>query len=383
MRPFRRSRKAGSFTGPASLVLAALLPVILLLSGCSEKEPLRIGFAGGLSGRVADLGISGSNGAVLAVEKRNRAGGVKGRAVKLIVRDDEQKAEAALRVDGELISLGVEAIVGHMTSSMTMAAVDLVNESGTIMVSPTTTTTYLTGKDDNFLRVTATTREYAAKMARHLRERLDLGAVAVVYDLGNREYTESWYRDFQEEFERLGGSIESVETYRSGTDTHFYDVVDRALVPEAEGLVLIAGAMDTAMFSQQVRKIGRDIPIAAAEWAATEQLVDLGGAAVEGIIVSQFFDRESTAPDYNAFRWIYLERFGEHPGFASVNAYDATLVVLEALEKRRQGETLKEAILRISTFPGVQGAVKIDPFGDADRETFITTIRDGRFRVLE
>lgn len=382
MRQLHRSRGTGFFHGSIP-VLPAVLLTALILSGCSEKEPLRIGFAGGLSGRVADLGISGRNGAILAVEQRNRDGGVGGRAVRLIVRDDEQEAETARSVDRELIDLGVQAIVGHMTSSMTMAAVDLVNESGTIMVSPTTTTTYLTGKDDNFLRVTATTREYATKMARYLRGKLDPAAVAVVYDLGNREYTESWYRDFREEFEKLGGSIRSVETYTSGTEAHFYDVVDRALVPKAEGLVLIAGAMDTAMFSQQVRKTGREIPIAAAEWAATEQLVDLGGAAVEGIIVSQFFDRESTAPDYNAFRWMYLEHFGEHPGFASVNAYDATMVVLEALENRRQGETLKEAILRISTFPGVQGPVKIDPFGDAERETFITTIKNGRFRVLE
>ena len=149
-------------------------------AGCGEKEPVLIGFAGGLSGRVADLGISGRNGVIMAVEERNEAGGMKGRTVRLVVRDDEQDPGTALRVDREMIGLGVEAIVGHMTSAMSEAAVPLMNETGTVMVSPTTTTTYLTGLDDFFIRVSATTREYASRMAGHLRTKRGIETVSVV-----------------------------------------------------------------------------------------------------------------------------------------------------------------------------------------------------------
>jgi branched-chain amino acid transport system substrate-binding protein len=355
----------------------------VLPAGCGRQEPVRIGFAGGISGRVADLGISGRNGAILAVETKNGSGGIHGRPVELIVRDDKQDQETAVAVDRELVGLGVDAILGHMTSSMSMAAVHVVNESTTVMVSPTTTTTYLSGNDDSFFRVTATTAEYASKMAQYLKKELGLDTVAVVYDSGNKAYTESWFDDFRKEFLSLGGRMVNVEAFRSGPGVHFYDLAVAALAPAAEGLVVIASAMDTAMICQQVRKMGSRITIAAAEWAATERLVGLGGAAVEGIIVSQFFDRENAEEGFTSFRRRYRERFGGEPGFAAVNAYDAAMVVMEAVELRKEGESLKGTILRVGTFEGIQGPVKIDRYGDAQRETFVTTIENGRFKVLK
>jgi branched-chain amino acid transport system substrate-binding protein len=80
---------------------AWLLMVIILITlgsgmiACTPPEPVRIGFLGGLSGRVADLGIGGRNGAILAVEMRNQHGGIKGRPIELIAEDDQQDAEIA------------------------------------------------------------------------------------------------------------------------------------------------------------------------------------------------------------------------------------------------------------------------------------------------
>ena len=67
--------------------------LLLIFTACSKEDPIKLGFVGGLSGRVADLGISGRNGAILAVEHWNNNGGVRGRPVNLVVMDDEQKPE--------------------------------------------------------------------------------------------------------------------------------------------------------------------------------------------------------------------------------------------------------------------------------------------------
>ena len=75
------------------------------LAGCSPPEPIRLGFIGGISGRVADLGIGGRNGVALAIEMRNKSGGVNGRPVELIVEDDKQDPEIAKRAVGRLIAL--------------------------------------------------------------------------------------------------------------------------------------------------------------------------------------------------------------------------------------------------------------------------------------
>ena len=66
-----------------------------------------------------------------------------------------------------------------------------------------------------------------------------------------------------------------------------------------------------------------------------------------------------------------------------MNAYDAANVILEALEARGDGESLKETILRVGKFQGIQAPVQFDVYGDAMRESLISTVVDGRFRVLE
>jgi branched-chain amino acid transport system substrate-binding protein len=366
-------------------LLTLILSIVTLLSfvSCEKKEPIKIGFVGGLTGRVADLGIAGRDGTILAVEKVNKAGGINGRPVKLLIKDDKQDAETARRVVTELIEAEVVAIIGHMTSSMSTATVPLVNQNKVVMMSPTTTTKYLKGKDDYFFRVISTTDSYASKMATHLKNNLGLTSITALYDLRNKAYTESWLEDFRITFEGLGGEVSYVEAFQSGPDVHFYELARRAIDSGAPAILTIAGAMDTAMLSQQIRKLDKDIPIVAPEWASTEKLIDLGGVMIDGIIVSQFFDRFSDDSVYVAFRDDYIARFGEHPGFASVGAYDAVNTVLEALRKKEKKQTLKEAILRISEFQGAQGRVSIDHYGDAERKTFITTVENGQFRVVE
>ena len=76
-------------------VLLVVCCACLLLSSCGEEPALKIGFVGGLTGRVADLGVAGRDAAILAVEEINASGGIDGRKVHLLVKDDKQDAETA------------------------------------------------------------------------------------------------------------------------------------------------------------------------------------------------------------------------------------------------------------------------------------------------
>lgn len=356
---------------------------LLFLLSCSSGEPITIGFVGGMSGRVADLGINGRNGVELAVKERNQNGGINGRPVRLLIKDDKQDEVIAVQMVRSLIDLKVSAIIGHMTSSMTMATVGLVNDSPTIMMSPTTTTDYLTGKDDNFIRVSPTTAVTATKMAAYLLEKAGIKGVSVIYDLNNKAYTESWLSAFRKKFEAGHGKILKVEKFSSGMGDSLLKTVKNAYDERAEGLVIISSAMDAAMLCQQVNKIDWPIQIALSEWASTGRLVDLGGEAVEGAIISLFFDHSSTLPSYASFKSNFRNDFGTSPGFAAVNAYDAANVVMDALATRKNGESLKEVILRVSTFQGVQGPITIDRYGDANRMAYIAKVSNSVIMVLE
>lgn len=363
--------------------LGALLSVFLLLAGCGPPEPIRIGFVGGVSGRVADLGIAGRNGAQLAVELRNQAGGVAGRPVELLVRDDQQDPEVAEQVTRELIARGVVAIVGPMTSAMAMRMTPIADEARVLLISPTVTTRDLSGRDDYFFRVNDSTGESAFVSARYQLHVQGLRRVAVAYDLNNRSYTESWLHDFREAFAQGGGEVIEALGFESGHETALLPIARALLADAVDGVVLVANSVDTALLCQQIRKLDANVSIVVSEWGATERLVELGGQAVEGVTVTQSFDRNSAAPRYQAFRQAYLGRFGQEPGFAGTAAFDATQVVLEALARRRSGQSLKQAVLAARPFEGLQSPLNFDDFGDARRKNFITVVREGRFVVVE
>lgn len=369
----------GGRGGLLRLQVSLCLAALLFLVGCSGDGPVRIGFVAGLTGRVADLGISGRDGVILAVEERNREGGINGRLVELVVEDDRQEPETAARALATLVERNVAAVIGHMTSSMAVATLPLANKHRLVMMSPTVTTIQLSGIDDYFFRTCATTDTYSAQMARYFRNVMGLARVSVVYDLGNKAYTESWMLNFNKEFERLGGRIARIDTFTSGPDVHFAELAEQILGQETEGIIISAGAADAAMIAQQVRKKNGTVAIGTSEWASTEKLIELGGGAVEGAVVSQFFDRYSLDPRYQRFRSAFKERFAQEPGFASVGGYDAAMVLFEALARKKNQEELKDVILAIGTFAGLQGEIRIDPNGDSGRPTFLSVISNGRF----
>ena len=357
--------------------------LILVLSGslacCSPNEPVKVGFVGGVSGRVADLGIAGRNGALLAVEMRNEAGGVNGRTVELLVEDDQQDVDQARAAVQRLIDQKVEAIVGPMTSMVAMATVPLVNQAQVVMVSPTVSTQELSHIDDYFFRVISSTAEYAHKSADYHASQQGIRRVAVAYDMRNEAYSESWLKAYRKGFAAHGGEVVLAEYYYSGDDVNFAALAEKLLRVKPDAVLVIANSLDTAMLAQQVRKRDQHVHIATSEWAATERLSELGGSAVEGMMIAQFMDRESNNPNYLAFRQAYIDRFSMEPGFGGVTAFDAMNVVLTALAGKDKNQTLKQAILSKGTFIGVQSEILFDKMGDAKRETYMTTIHNGHF----
>ena len=366
-----------AYTLSRGLFVATAL--VLALCGCAPREPLRIGFIGGISGRVADLGINGRNGVVLAIEMRNKSGGIHGRPVELIVEDDKQDPEIAEEAFKRLIASKVETIIGPMTSVVAMACVPVANEAKMTVVSPTVSTAQLSGIDDYFLRVISPTTVYARKSAEFHARRLELRQVAVAYDIRNQSYTESWLNDYRQTFESQGGRVVATTPFTSSDEVDFSRLARQLREKKPGAVLIIANSVDTAMLAQQLRKLDPATVIATSEWAATERLTELGGKAIDGMILAQFLDRDSQQPAYLAFRKTYLERYAVEPSFGALAGFDAANVVLDALSLRKPGESLKQTILAQKIFSGAQSEIRFDANGDASRETFIFIVRNGNF----
>ena len=124
------------------------------------------------------------------------------------------------------------------------------------------------------------------------------------------------------------------------------------------------------------------MPIGASEWAATEQLIELGGEVVEGLLIVQNYDRDDISPRFKEFSEAYFKRFQRNPGYSSVSAYDAATVVLTALKKRSSGQNLKAATEKFGPYEGLQQTIRFDANGDTPRKVFFTEIRAGQYKKL-
>ena len=355
--------------------------LVLVLTGCSPKEPIKLGFIGGLTGRVADLGEAGRDGTLFAIEEVNAAGGVNGRNIELLIRDDQQDAKVAAQTTQTLLDAGVDAIIGPMTSAMGEAVLPLLARAGRVMVSPTITASQLAGKDDLLFRVAPPVSESTQRSAVHA---YNTGSrrIAIVYDLSNLAFSADWAAHFRRAFSAVGGSVVAEASFTSGQDASYAEAVKKVADAKPDALLFVSNAVDTVRLTQLSRNMHLTPPVTTSSWAATESLIQLGGRTIEGMTLTQFFDRANVSTRYQRFAEAFRKRFRQEPGFASVAAYDSTRAVLSAMEKA-PGQPLKQALLEAGPYQGLQNSWNFDRFGDAQRQTHIAIVQDGHFVVVD
>ncbi|MBC7483517.1 MAG: ABC transporter substrate-binding protein [Rhizobacter sp.] len=260
--------------------------MLLLLAACQSREPVKIGFVAGLSGRVADVGISERNGAQMAVDDANAAGGIDGRMIELVVHDDGQNPENTARLVAELADAQVAFVIGPMTSSTAVAGAAIANQCKLVMISPAGTTDELSGKADYYYRCVADAPAAAQQQADFL---LDLGRrkLTVLGDSNNYAFAASYAKALGARFKARGGQVVLDTEFVSGAQTQVAKLAEQLLAPAPDALVLIAGAVDAALVAQHVSNLDDQVVIAVTPWAGTEELIQLGGRALEGTFVPQ------------------------------------------------------------------------------------------------
>ncbi len=356
---------------------------VFLLAGCGEQEPVRIGFIAPLSGRFSSLGAEARDGTLLAISEANAADRPGKRPLELVVRDTAHEPEQARQAIRELIDAGVVAVIGPQTSDMAEVIVPIANEAGVPLVSPVVTSTQLAGVDDFFLRVVATNRQYATACARFFIESVPSRRAALILDDSQRAYTEDWAKYFEEAFRAGGGEVVNREHFYSDAKASLMPEVERSLAARPDLIVAVTNSVDAARIAHLVRQRDPDLRLTSAEVAATEQLIETGGRAVEGMYVPQLVDHDNTSAAYLAFRERYRERFGTEPGFAAIAAHDASKLVASVLaDGPDTPRAMRERLLAHGAFEGLQQQIKLDQYGDASRNLSMSLVQAGRYRKV-
>jgi branched-chain amino acid transport system substrate-binding protein len=204
--------------------------------------------------------------------------------------------------------------------------------------------------------------------------------VSIALDETNATFARNFLDAFRSKFVAEGGEI-AVEIWHDFRSVvGFRDMIARLTEPKPDVVFFIANAVDVARLAQQFRNIDRATRIVAVEWAGTQQLIELGGRAVNGIEVLQLFDRFGKEERFANFVEAYKRRFDSPPSFSSIIAYEVVLVLARAAEKRKDGQGLKQAILANGPYEGLQQKLTIDPFGDSRRAAHFVIVAGTEFR---
>lgn len=348
-----------------------------LLAACEDAGPIKVGFLGSLTGRASEVSQASWNAVQLAVAEVNEAGGINGRPVELVHRDNMASPETAGQNVLALASEGVAAIIGPNLSSVATGMMAPIEETETVTVSPTVSSMAFVGKDDFFFRMNSTTRQNTAAYATHL---IDNGErrVALLHDLRNAAFSQSWTSEFIKAFEGMGGEIVAAEPFDPYSTVRYSDAVAPLIALDADAIILVGHGVDAALLSQQIRKTGSGVRIFASQSAST-RLIELGGKAVEGLTLLQSYDRYSADPRFSRFREAYEQRFKTSPGYSSIAAYDAATVLFSAMKKAGDAISLKRELLVQGKIQGLQQDLEFDSFGDGSRKAVFVTVRDGKF----
>jgi branched-chain amino acid transport system substrate-binding protein len=325
------------------IFLTLLAGQIVWLGACDRrKEPIKIGLSINLSGRGGTAGEYIRDGAMLAVEEINKKGGINGHPISLLIKDDKDTNEGILQADRELIAEGVPVIIGHTYSEATLTAYPYVTSHNTLLFTPFTGTTQLSGKDDLFFRTSVDNNAYGRALSALARKR-GIKTVSFLMDMSNPSFATDYVKQTTDYYD---GRIAPVQ-FNSQKTTDWKEIIAGLLDAKPDAIMLLTEVTMTGVAAQKLRAQGFNGDLIATLWAQTPDLIRYGGKAVEDLTIITFISPRYDNPHYERISRQMQERFNKAVTARTVRAYEALQIISEACKQCREitVQELKKAAL--------------------------------------
>lgn len=348
-------------------------------SASTGAETFVIGGLGPLTGEAASYGVSVKQGAEIAIEEINAAGGVQVGDVtyelKMNFMDDEASEDTAITAYNSLMDDGINALMGSVTSGACLAIIDQTNQDGILQITPSGSALGCT-EYDNAFRLCFTDPLQGETMAKYIVEELGLKNVAIIYN-NSDEYSTGMKDAFVETMESLGGNIVANEAFNKG-DVDFTTQLTTIKGTDAEIIFCPIYYGDAAYITQQAKDLGMRIPFVGGDgWdGILEQVTDV--TTVEGAtFLSPFL---ATDPEVATFVEAYKAKFNATPDQFAADGYDTVYVIAAAM--KQAGSIENEALIAAMTeiqVDGLTGSVTFTPEGEPSKGAKFVQIKDGQY----
>jgi branched-chain amino acid transport system substrate-binding protein len=384
------SQGSGAFRN--RLALFALLSVIMALvvfgSATSkgkepfvEKTPIRVGVYLDLTGQTSSFGQATRDGIEMARDEINGAGGIDGREVELIVRDEAGEPQKVATVVEKLIKEDkVHALIGEVASTLSMYAAPIAQEAKVPMIAPSSTNPKVTQTGDYIFRVCFIDPYQGEAMAKFAINTLKAKRAAILFD-PDSIYSKGLTDAFRRKYETLGGRVVSQQSYTQ--QDRYYITQLRAIRAAKPSVIYLSGYYpEVGVIVAEARRLGMNQPLLGGDGWDAPPLWTLGGKALNNSYISNHFAPDDPSPAVRRFITNYKNKYPEtaHYSLAALG-YDAMMILADAIKRAgtTDGEKLRDAIAKTRNFPGVTGSITIDSERNAVKPAIIFRLLDGKF----
>jgi branched-chain amino acid transport system substrate-binding protein len=317
-----------------------------------------VGVYGALTGSEAAFGTSTVNGVRIAADEINAAGGVLGRKIRLVVEDDQGRAEEAASVVTKLItSDSVVALIGENSSNQSLAAAPIAQSNGVPMISPSSTNPTVTEKGDYIFRVCFTDPYQGKALAAFVRTDLKLDTAAILVDKKN-DYSVGLAGVFRKEFEAAGGKIVAEQSY-SGGDTEFRPQLTTVKAAAPQAIFIPGFYTEVGQIAIQARDLGLTVPLVGGDGWDSPAVIQIGGKAIEGSYFSDHYFVGDARPVVQKFATEYEKRHGAKPEATAALGYDALHLWANAARRANSldKKLVRDQIAATKAYDGVSGNI--------------------------
>ncbi len=337
-----KSRFALSVT--LSLALAAGLSV-----AGQHDEPIRIGATMSETGAYATQGIPARDGYLLCAKDVNAAGGLLGRDIEFVIRDDESDTDTAIAHYEELLTDGrVDAVMGPYGSTLTEAVAPVTERHGMVQISPLAATTSIWEQGREYLFMVLPPAELFLAGLIDMADDHGLERVAVIAE--DQLFPRAAATGAADMAAERGMTVVFHETYPSGAED-FSALIEAIEEGEVEVLAMAASALDNFIdLTRQMKAMNVNVKMFGTSGAVAEFQQTLGEEA-EYIYGLSAWEPGLPNPGSEEFVTAYEQAFGRMPSFHAAGAYGSCQLFVEAVERAGslEQDAIRDELLALET----------------------------------
>jgi len=371
-------------------LLAAASSAVTVAQSPAAGEPWKIGGGFALTGAESSLDVPAANGAQLAVEQINAAGGVLGRPIDLIVHDSQYDMSVTAQTATQFVEEDkVEAFVGYTDTDSVLASAPTFQAAGIPYItvgatspkipSQTGDMVFLAAFGDNVQA--AAGAEYATK---------NFGDTAYLLSDNGIEYTTLLGQYFKDAFTHGGGTIVLEDTYADDATDFSAQITKIKALPEQPDFYYIAAMpYNVGPVVKQFRDAGLTGPIVGGDGYDTPDLVTVAGPAAENVFFTThaLMDAQGGTDGIKKFIADYTAAQGHAPenAFAALG-YDSVNLLADAITRAggTDAQALKGALETTTNFPGITGSITFSPGVHVPQKgVTVIAVKDGAFTLGE